>query len=101
MSGTPKLTPATPRPSPWTPRPSPLTPHARTPFDEAESSSTPDTWEGVCEWVLGGALDLWQQLFEGPFLQVRLQLRGALPVQMNAVHAWFGVWAEWLIRTCA
>lgn len=68
--GTPQLTPATPRPNPWTPKPSPLTPQARTPFTEPDSSSTPHTWDGVCDWVLGGPFDLWQQMFETPFLRV-------------------------------
>jgi hypothetical protein len=55
-----------------TPRPSPLTPLRQSPFEpaEAQSSGVPDAWEGVCDWVLGKRLDLWQELFEQPFLQV-------------------------------
>lgn len=56
-----------------TPRLSPLTPLRQSPFEPAEGqgSGVPDTWEGVCDWVLGKRLDLWQTLFEQPFFQVR------------------------------
>ncbi|KAL0025084.1 hypothetical protein WJX79_007064 [Trebouxia sp. C0005] len=54
-----------------TPRLSPLTPLRQSPFEPAEGqgSGVPDTWEGVCDWVLGKRLDLWQTLFEQPFFQ--------------------------------
>lgn len=44
------------------------------PFDPPtvpEQSGVPDSWEGVCDWVLGKRLDLWQELFEAPFLKVQ------------------------------
>ena len=64
---------STPRPAALTPRPSPLTPLRQSPFEpvEAEQSGVPDSWEGVCDWVLGKRLDLWQELFEQPFLKVQ------------------------------
>ena len=66
----------TPRPAPLTPSPSPLTPLGQSPFEAAEprQSGVPDSWEGVCDWVLGKRLDLWQELFETPFLQVLTSL---------------------------
>lgn len=64
---------ATPRPAALSPRPSPLTPLRPSPFEpmEPEQSGLPDSWEGVCDWVLGKRLDLWQELFEQPFLKVQ------------------------------
>ncbi|KAL3140348.1 hypothetical protein ABBQ38_004612 [Trebouxia sp. C0009 RCD-2024] len=61
----------TPRPAPLTPSLSPLTPLGQSPFEavEAAQSGSPDSWEGVCDWVLGKRLDLWQELFEAPFLK--------------------------------
>ena len=49
-----------------------MTPLRQSPFDpaEAQQSGVPDSWEGVCDWVLGKRLHLWQELFEKPFLQV-------------------------------
>lgn len=63
---------ATPRPAPLTPSPRPLTPLGQSPFETVETgqSGVPDSWEGVCDWVLGKRLDLWQELFETPFLKV-------------------------------
>ncbi|KAL0023565.1 hypothetical protein WJX77_002562 [Trebouxia sp. C0004] len=63
-----------------TPRLSPLTPLKQSPFEpaEAQSSGVPEAWEGVCDWVLGKRLDLWQQLFEQPFLQRAQDLIKAL-----------------------
>ena len=64
----------TPRPTQLTPRPSPLTPLSQSPFDPStapDQSGVPDSWEGVCDWVLGKRLDLWQELFEAPFLKVQ------------------------------
>ena len=55
-----------------TPKASPLTPFGQSPFEpvEAQESGVPDSWDGVCDWVLGKRLDLWQELFEKPFLKV-------------------------------
>ena len=30
----------------------------------------PGTWEGVCGWVLGRRMSLWDAVFEAAFLQV-------------------------------
>ena len=30
----------------------------------------PETWEGVCQWVMGGQIALWDEMFEKAFLQV-------------------------------
>ena len=30
----------------------------------------PETWEGVCQWVMGGRVALWNELFEKAFLKV-------------------------------
>ena len=30
----------------------------------------PATWEGVCQWVMGGRVALWDEIFEKAFLQV-------------------------------
>ena len=36
----------------------------------AEVAGLPDTWEGVCDWVLAKQVDPWDQLYEAAFLQV-------------------------------
>ena len=36
----------------------------------ASAGAVPQTWEGVCEWVLGRRVDLWEAAFEPVFLQV-------------------------------
>ena len=54
-----------------TPRPSPLNALKQSPFEPPEThGGVPDSWEGVCDWVLGRRLDLWQEIFEQPFLKV-------------------------------
>jgi hypothetical protein len=30
----------------------------------------PEDWEGVCHWVMGGRIALWDETFEKAFLQV-------------------------------
>ena len=34
----------------------------------------PEDWEGICQWVMGGRVALWDELFEKAFLQVRRSL---------------------------
>ena len=36
----------------------------------AGARRVPGTWEGVCEWVLGRRLSLWDAVFEAAFMQV-------------------------------
>lgn len=38
--------------------------------DSSGASEVPATWEGVCEWVLGRRVSLWDTVFEAAFLQV-------------------------------
>jgi len=50
---------------------------AATPFAAADASpeaapALPDSWEGVCQWVMGGRIALWDEIFEKAFLQVRV-----------------------------
>lgn len=35
----------------------------------AAADSLPQTWEGICDWVLGQRVDLWEAAFEPVFLQ--------------------------------
>lgn len=76
LAADPRQMTPTPRPTALTPRPSPLTPLTQSPFEPVapEQSGVPDSWEGVCDWVLGKRLDLWQELFEAPFLKVQCLL---------------------------
>lgn len=30
----------------------------------------PESWESVCQWVMGGRIALWDEVFEKVFLQV-------------------------------
>lgn len=36
----------------------------------ANTGAVPQTWEGICKWVLGRRVDLWETAFEPVFLQV-------------------------------
>ena len=36
----------------------------------AGARRVPGTWEGVCEWVLGRRVSLWDAVFEAAFMQV-------------------------------
>jgi len=35
----------------------------------AAADSLPESWEGICDWVLGQRVDLWEAAFEPVFLQ--------------------------------
>ena len=57
----PQLAPTTP------PRGTPRTPLSAV---ASEAAGLPDTWEGVCDWVLAKQVAPWEQLYEAAFLQV-------------------------------
>ena len=44
----------------------------------AAAAALPQDWEGVCEWVLGRRFALWDELFEGAFVEVRVAHIGHL-----------------------
>jgi hypothetical protein len=37
----------------------------------AAAAALPQDWEGVCEWVLGRRVVLWDELFEQAFVEAR------------------------------
>ena len=61
--------------SPRAPSSTPSAHSAATPFAAAAAlpeaaPALPEDWEGVCQWVMGGRIALWDELFEKAFLQV-------------------------------
>ena len=45
----------------------------------------PAAWQGVCQWVMGGRVALWDELFEKAFLQVT-QAQSSLKILSDCTH---------------
>mmetsp|Transcript_16154 Transcript_16154/g.45001 ORF Transcript_16154/g.45001 Transcript_16154/m.45001 type:complete len:1129 (-) Transcript_16154:189-3575(-) len=57
--------------------PSRKTSGASTAFEppaDAAAARTPMNWQGVCDWVVGRQMDLWELVFEAPFMARAKQL---------------------------